>query len=130
VPRFLSQKLQSAAPPAMVPSRYGLISMIFLTVPEAVTITCQQGGGGGGGAAAVVASAMASCAALAVCLLDAASALSNCASSVRVAGVLAFPCGLQGMLQIERMRPTQTHTRLNWKDPQSITTLHNGEQLH
>lgn len=34
-PKLRSQYAQSAAPPAMVPSRYGLISMIFLTVPEA-----------------------------------------------------------------------------------------------
>lgn len=28
------------APPAMVPSRYGLISITFLTVPEAVRFAC------------------------------------------------------------------------------------------
>jgi hypothetical protein len=36
IPKFLSQKEQSAAPPAMVPRRNGLISMTFLTVPEAI----------------------------------------------------------------------------------------------
>jgi len=30
-----SQKEQSAAPPAIVPRRYGLISITFFTVPEA-----------------------------------------------------------------------------------------------
>jgi hypothetical protein len=39
MPRLRSQKAQSAAPPAMVPSRYGLISMIFLTEPEAA---CEE----------------------------------------------------------------------------------------
>ena len=36
VPKFRSQKAQSAAPPAMVPRRKGLISMTFLTVCEAM----------------------------------------------------------------------------------------------
>merc|ERR1740123_1757420 len=36
VPRFRSQKEQSAAPPAMVPRRNGLISMTFLTVWDAM----------------------------------------------------------------------------------------------
>ena len=35
MPRFLSQNEQSAAPPAMVPSKYGLISMIFFTLWDA-----------------------------------------------------------------------------------------------
>jgi hypothetical protein len=35
LPRFLSQNWQSAAPPAIVPSKKGLISMTFLTVCEA-----------------------------------------------------------------------------------------------
>lgn len=34
-PRLRCQNWQSAAPPAMVPSRKGLISMTFLTVCEA-----------------------------------------------------------------------------------------------
>ena len=32
MPRLRCQNWQSAAPPAMVPSRYGLISITFLTV--------------------------------------------------------------------------------------------------
>ena len=36
IPRFLSQKLQSAAPPAIVPNKNGLISIIFFTVPLAI----------------------------------------------------------------------------------------------
>ena len=36
VPKFRSQKEQSAAPPAMVPKRKGLISITFLTVPDAM----------------------------------------------------------------------------------------------
>ena len=36
-PRSRSQKEQSAAPPAIVPSRYGLISITFFTSWEAVT---------------------------------------------------------------------------------------------
>lgn len=39
IPRFLCQNWQSAAPPAMVPRRYGLISMTFLTVCEAAKRT-------------------------------------------------------------------------------------------
>ena len=35
MPRFLSQNEQSAAPPAIVPSKYGLISMTFLTLWDA-----------------------------------------------------------------------------------------------
>ena len=38
MPRFRSQKEQSAAPPAIVPSRYGLISMTFFTVPDAMYV--------------------------------------------------------------------------------------------
>jgi hypothetical protein len=37
-----SQNAQSAAPPAMVPSRYGLISMIFFTVPLAMYGPCVE----------------------------------------------------------------------------------------
>ena len=40
IPRLRSQNWQSAAPPAMVPSRNGLISMTFFTVCEAA---CQHG---------------------------------------------------------------------------------------
>jgi len=36
MPRYRSQYEQSAAPPAIVPSRKGLISMTFLTVCEAM----------------------------------------------------------------------------------------------
>lgn len=36
MPKFRSQNEQSAAPPAIVPRRKGLISMTFLTVPEAM----------------------------------------------------------------------------------------------
>ena len=37
-----SQNAQSAAPPAMVPSKYGLISMIFFTVPLAMYGPCVE----------------------------------------------------------------------------------------
>lgn len=37
-PRFLSQNWQSAAPPAIVPSKKGLISMTFFTVCEAACV--------------------------------------------------------------------------------------------
>ena len=43
-PRLRCQNWQSAAPPAMVPSRYLLISITFLTVWDAA-----DGGGEGGG---------------------------------------------------------------------------------
>lgn len=36
MPRYVSQYWQSAAPPAMVPSRYGLISITFFTEPDAM----------------------------------------------------------------------------------------------
>lgn len=43
MPRFLCQNWQSAAPPAIVPSMYGLISIIFFTDCEAVKITDLSG---------------------------------------------------------------------------------------
>merc|ERR1719230_1211110 len=36
IPKLRSQNAQSAAPPAMVPKRYGLISMTFFTVCDAM----------------------------------------------------------------------------------------------
>ena len=39
MPSVLCQKEQSAAPPAIVPSKYGLVSMTFLTVCEAASRT-------------------------------------------------------------------------------------------
>lgn len=41
MPRLRSQKEQSAAPPAIVPSRYGLISITFFTVPDAAMYKCH-----------------------------------------------------------------------------------------